>query len=68
MTPSELRAVGELLYGERWQSPLAKDLGVNDRTVRKWADGKGRPGVYTAILRCALAQRRDDIDRYLNGH
>ena len=31
-----LRLVGEALYGERWQSPLAGDLGVSDRAVRYW--------------------------------
>lgn len=31
-----LRLVGEALYGERWQSPLASDLGVSDRAVRYW--------------------------------
>ena len=67
MTPTELRTIGELLYGERWQSPLARDLGVDDRTVRGWLTGKGRPGAYTAVLLCTLAQRRDDIDRYLHS-
>ena len=27
---------GEALYGERWQSPLARDLGVTSRAVRHW--------------------------------
>src|SRR3546814_8463674 len=31
-----LRFVGEALYGERWQAPLAADLSVSDRTVRYW--------------------------------
>ena len=29
-----LRLVGEALYGERWQTPIAVDLGVSDRAVR----------------------------------
>jgi hypothetical protein len=32
-----LRRAGEALYGERWQSPLSRDLGVTDRTIRNWA-------------------------------
>lgn len=28
---------GEALYGAQWQSPLARDLGVSDRTMRRWA-------------------------------
>lgn len=31
-----LRLVGEALYGERWQAPIASDLGVSDRAVRYW--------------------------------
>ncbi len=31
-----LRLVGEALYGERWQTPIAADLGVSDRAVRYW--------------------------------
>lgn len=31
-----LHLVGEALYGERWQAPIAVDLGVSDRAVRYW--------------------------------
>ena len=31
-----LRMAGEALYGDRWQSPIARDLGVSSRTVRHW--------------------------------
>ena len=31
---------GEALYGERWQSPLARDLGVTSRAVRHWCAGR----------------------------
>lgn len=31
-----LRLVGEALYGERWQSPIAVDLGMSDRAIRYW--------------------------------
>jgi hypothetical protein len=39
MTPAELREIGIRLYGERWQTALARELGVNPRTVRRWASG-----------------------------
>ena len=39
MTNDDLRQVGELLYGPRWQSDLARDLGVAGRTVRRWVAG-----------------------------
>lgn len=38
-----LRIAGEALYGRQWQTPLSRDLGVTDRTVRNWAGGVNRP-------------------------
>ena len=40
MPPHTLTTIGEALYGSQWQSELARALGVNDRTVRRWAAGK----------------------------
>lgn len=40
MTPSELRSIGERLYGPRWQSKLARALPVSPRSVRYWLSGK----------------------------
>jgi hypothetical protein len=34
-----LRRCGKALYGPRWQSDLARDLKVSDRTVRRWVAG-----------------------------
>jgi len=31
-----LAQVGEALYGQRWQSELARELNVSDRTMRRW--------------------------------
>lgn len=40
MTPPEMLAeVGRSLYGERWQLPLADDLGINRETIRRWLSG-----------------------------
>jgi hypothetical protein len=43
--------VGCALYGERWQTPLARELGVADRTVRRWVSGKDmpKPGVFADL-------------------
>lgn len=38
MIPNELAAAGRALYGERWQTSLATDLQVADRTMRRWTD------------------------------
>jgi|GEM_PF-1543762 hypothetical protein len=59
---SLLRRSGEALYGERWQAPLARDLGVALRTVQRWTAGDHPipPGVWRDL--CALlTARADDI-------
>jgi hypothetical protein len=40
MTPSELRSIGEKLFGKRWQTTLARVLPVSPRSVRYWLSGK----------------------------
>ena len=35
-----LMIVGELLYGERWQAAIARDLDVSLRTVQRWNSGE----------------------------
>ena len=49
---------GEALYGSRWQSEMARDLGVADRTVRRWVAGTSEvpSGLYVDLLR--LTQER----------
>ncbi|MFO1185820.1 MAG: hypothetical protein U1E56_13715 [Bauldia sp.] len=39
MSAALLTRVGEALFGARWQSALAAELGVADRTMRRWAAG-----------------------------
>jgi len=60
---------GEALYGPRWQSDLARDLGVSDRTVRRWAAGTHDmpPGVCADLLRLAVerARRLDKLAKRL---
>ena len=60
MTPVLLHNVGAALYGPRWQSELARALGVSDRTVRRWAAGTHPipAGLYLELLR--LCSARED--------
>ncbi|HFP9201492.1 hypothetical protein WH835_11365 [Raoultella planticola] len=39
----KLRAVGEAVYGDKWQSALSRALGISDRTVRNFLSGKSQP-------------------------
>lgn len=45
--------IGRALYGERWQTDLARDLGLSDgRRIRQWLSGD-RPipnGVWSDLL------------------
>lgn len=66
MTPTRLEAVGRVLYGPRWQTDLAADLGVTYRTMRRWVSGESPiPGGVEADLRRLLAERRIEIDGLL---
>ena len=31
-----LAEIGRSLYGANWQAPLARDLGVNRESIRRW--------------------------------
>lgn len=63
MSRDLLQRIGQALYGERWQSALAIDLGVSDRMVRKWVSGENepRPGVLRDLRRLVL-ERRGRLD------
>ncbi len=63
---------GLALYGERWQTDMARALAISDRTVRRWAAGTETPraGVYADLLRIcedrsenigAIAKRLKDV-------
>lgn len=58
-----LIAVGKALYGDRWQSPLARDLGVGDRRVREWIarERTTPPGIRIDLMRLCL-ERAQDLD------
>jgi hypothetical protein len=58
MSSRLLKRCGEALYGPRWQSDISRDLGVSDRTIRRWASGSDDvpPGAYLDLLR--LCQER----------
>ena len=40
MTPELLRKVGRALYGRVYKRALSEDLGINERTVRRWLKGE----------------------------
>jgi len=54
---------GTALYGERWQSALARDLDMSDRHMRRLASGgaKVRPGMLVDMLRI-VSERQAELD------
>jgi plasmid maintenance system antidote protein VapI len=60
VTPDELAAIGQALYGEQWQTSIARDLGVNARTVRKWLAGDRPITPPTAIAIRSLIDREPE--------
>jgi DNA-binding transcriptional regulator YdaS (Cro superfamily) len=52
-----------LVYGELWQSALARALAVSDRTVRKWVAGDSAWPAYAALhLLSAVQDRAVELD------
>lgn len=67
LLPAQLALSGKALYGERWQTDLARDLGLSDaRRIRQWMAGE-RPipqGIAKELIDL-LASRKLLIDETL---
>jgi hypothetical protein len=61
-----LKWCGEALYGTRWQSELARDPNVTDRTVRRWVEGSSNvpERVYGGLVRLC-EDRRAELDELI---
>lgn len=66
MTPALFVEAARALYGSAWRVPLAEDLGVNERTIRRWAAGEFPipAGVEAELVRL-IKLRRLDIKQLL---
>lgn len=64
--PTILRLAGEALYGARWQTPLARDLGTTDRNLRYWHTGaRASPMDLEIRLIALLRQRGEKLDEII---
>ena len=67
MKPELLKRIGEALYGQRWMRPLSRDLGVNHRSVERWARGTYKIHTdYVVKLRALLEKSRKVHDKILD--
>jgi hypothetical protein len=67
MTKDLLIQTGRALYGERWQSPLARDLGVDSRRVRAWCNDERPVPDLKEMLKLLLMKRVCDIELLISG-
>lgn len=58
MTPEILAVVCEALYGPLWQNKLARELEINDRTVRRWASGENEISEWVPAQLMEIAQEQ----------
>ena len=70
LTPGFLRYVGELLFGAKWQSPLADCLSeirgkeLSPATVHRWTtSSRSIPGWVETALYVALDRAHRDLDQ-----
>ena len=56
----KLEMIGVAMFGEQWQSAIAKKLGVNDRTVRRWAAGEIQinQNIFADLQRAIIERQR----------
>ena len=67
MTIEQLQQAGRLLYGDQWQSNLARALDVDDRTVRRWASGESaiKQSIANEIIEL-LKNNQSEINQFIN--
>jgi len=61
-----LKIAGEALYGPQWQTPLSRDLGVTDRTVRNWVSGSVRPVDLADRILPLLRRRAGQLEQIIS--
>jgi len=66
ITTEKLERAGRLLYGDQWQSNLARDLNIDSRRVRQWttSDRPISEWVYSELL-IILRNNAQSINQFI---
>lgn len=73
LTPEELAEAGRVLFGDRWQSDMARELRLSDsRRIREWISGErsipsGVRADVVKLLRLRATAAEDLAIRLENG-
>jgi len=62
---TQLIEVGQALYGNRWRKDMAFNLGVSERTVRRWVKAGDMPKRYSGQLLSLIKERQLLIEQLL---
>lgn len=46
-----LKTVGEALFGNNWQQPLGREIGVSERTIRRWLTDDASDAIPVGVWR-----------------
>jgi hypothetical protein len=68
LSPADLIAAGERLYGPHWRQPLAWALQVNIATLRRWTSGEIEvPGPAALAIRLLLERAHFRFGQRMRG-
>jgi hypothetical protein len=64
LNAEHLKRAGKVLFGDRWQSDLARALDVNDRRIRAWATSEGKipPMIWAQIAGLLRKNSKESAD------
>lgn len=67
MNIEQLEQAGRLLYGDQWQSNLARDLKIDSRRIRQWVSGERSVSDWVLVeIQALLDKKQFNINQFLS--
>lgn len=67
MTVEQLAQAGRLLYGDQWQSNMARDLNIDSRRIRQWVSGERSVSDWVLVeIQALLDKKQFNINQFLS--